>query len=112
MTPKDVATSRFGGDTYSPETSVDFQAMDERTEADEIANALLSQTGSVNDTASVDGYRLTTDDDDNARCSVCRHSGGTPVCTLHGFAFDLGHVCDSFDGRRPVKLRRHRGRNA
>jgi hypothetical protein len=99
LTSNEVAESRFGGETYSPETMLDFE---KRSEED----AMMEEMGPVSvvpvgDKDDAPSYRLHTDNDDGV-CSQCLFSRSGPVCSRYGFAWDAGHRCDEWRGFNPL----------
>jgi len=99
LTADEVAESRFGGETYSPETMLDFE---KRAEED----AVIEEMGPVSvvpvgDKDDAPSYRLHTDNDDGV-CSQCLFSRSGPVCSRYGFAWDAGHRCDEWKGFNPL----------
>lgn len=140
LLPDEVALSRFGGDTFSPETMIDEELRAEqeaKREADEARREEqqrelaeqqppAQQLTVVNQDGKDDAphYRLQEDDERSSQvCSRCAFSGGGPVCRRFDFVFDRGHTCDDWleqseliviadrrEDGKKAKRRRGRGR--
>lgn len=121
LTSDEVALSRFGGDKYSAETSLD---KDERAETEQEKARLRILTEArdqIDSREDVPGYGLQTDEAKRAdSCRTCAFADGN-YCDRWSFAVDVGYVCDDHmrdDGtiqmapRKEKKiLKQPRGRN-
>lgn len=121
LTSEEVALSRFGGDKYSAETSLD---KDERAETEQERARLRILTEArdqIDSREDVPGYGLQTDEARRAdACRTCAFADGN-YCERWSFAFDAGFVCDDYmrdDGsidtspRKALQIARQpRGRN-
>ena len=108
----EVAESRYGGDTYSPETMLDVEAREQQALIEATAEA-TSPINVVSEENRNDAPNIRAVLDDDSGCSVCAYSAGS-ICTRFKFVYDDGGVCDDWlkPGLEPVKLKKKPHRDA
>lgn len=101
LDPDEVANSRFGGDTYSPETMLDDEARAVR-EANAAAMEATLPIVIEDNRDDAPHYRV-QDDEERQRqiCSTCVHGAGG-VCRRYAFTWDPGHTCDDWQTVSPL----------
>lgn len=128
VTQDEVASSRYGGDSYSSETILDDEARAKRAAIETTIEALAPIQ---NEEAKEDAprYRLNSDEKIAGRiCASCSFGSVSAVCKRFDFVWDRGHTCDDWDlfdpivvlksakasrsDAKSVKKRPRRGRNA
>lgn len=104
--PREVADNRYGGDTYSLETSLDQELRAEKEleeeaamEAAEKRSQLSLLQFSQENEKDAPGLALAANDDakDGKLCSSCLHGDGI-VCNRWAFQLKPGFKCDDFEG--------------